>query len=160
MMNEKVMKRLNIGKPKFCVSLIGYWFLLPLLFVAYLLLKITIEHSGFQQLLMEDTLLTVMLLIALLTPFSAYFLFSLPKESRSKANQAGMFLKLIIAQQLLVGNLVGAILVFLTYRELPASNDTPQNKQKMSSVYTLVSIQYIISFVAVYALMILIKNGG
>ena len=71
-----------------------------------------------------------------------------------------MHLKAMLVQQLLVGNLVGAVLVFFSFREMPYSQDGVDSQMKMTSVYILVGIQYILSLVAIFALWMMVKNGS
>lgn len=158
MMKEKESSRITIKRPTFYTSLIVYWFSLPILFFSYLILKMTIEQLTFQNLLVENNLLTIMLLISALTPFSAFALTYFSKDERIKNGTVGLFLKFMMGQQFLVGNIIGVVLSYLTYRELPNSGSQGITKGKKSSIYILIGIQYILSFIAIYALMMLIKS--
>lgn len=160
MMNEKKSLNIKVSRLSFYSSLIAYWLILPILFSFYLAMKMIFMGVDFQTLLTQNINVTVLLLIALLNPFSAYFLLNSPKNERNRNQAVGFYLKAMLFQQLIVGNLVGAVLVFLSYREMPYSQDSSDSKMKMTSVYILVSIQYILSLVAVFALWMMVKNGS
>lgn len=159
-MNEKNQVITKVRKMSFYSSLIAYWLILPILFSFYLAMKMLMMGIDFQTLLTQNLTVTVLLLIALLNPFSAYFLLNTSEKDRKHNQPVGFYLKAMLVQQLLVGNLVGAVLVFFSFREMPYSQDRVDSQMKMTSVYILVGIQYILSLVAIFALWMMVKNGS
>ncbi|MFS7389704.1 hypothetical protein AB6884_09440 [Carnobacterium maltaromaticum] len=159
-MNEKNQVITKVRKMSFYSSLIAYWLILPILFSFYLAMKMLMMGIDFQTLLTQNLTVTVLLLIALLNPFSAYFLLNATEKDRKRNQPVGFYLKAMLVQQLLVGNLVGAVLVFFSFREMPYSQDGVDSQMKMTSVYILVGIQYILSLVAIFALWMMVKNGS
>lgn len=159
-MNEKNQVITKVRKMSFYSSLIAYWLILPILFSFYLAMKMLMMGIDFQTLLTQNLTVTVLLLIALLNPFSAYFLLNTSGKDRKRNQPVGFYLKAMLVQQLLVGNLVGAVLVFFSFREMPYSQDGVDSQMKMTSVYILVGIQYILSLVAIFALWMMVKNGS
>lgn len=159
-MNEKNQVITKVRKMSFYSSLIAYWLILPILFSFYLAMKMLMMGIDFQTLLTQNLTVTVLLLIALLNPFSAYFLLNTTEKDRKRNQPVGFYLKAMLVQQLLVGNLVGAVLVFFSFREMPYSQDEVDSQMKMTSVYILVGIQYILSLVAIFALWMMVKNGS
>lgn len=135
-----------------------YWLILPLLFVTYLVLKSQMLQLNMDQILIQEPHLSVMLLLALLTPLSSYVLRELSQQDQLGTSFAKLFFKFSIVQQLIVGNLIGGGLAYLAYKEssLPATEIT---KTHFWKGYLILLAQGMLTIIALLAFYSIFKNN-
>lgn len=145
-----MMAKLNptVRNKKYYQLLSVYWLILPVLFLSYLVLKAGMEKMSIQEVLMANPLLAVMLLLSLVTPFSSLFLLKLPESEKSLSKAAGSFIKFALVQQLVVGNLLGVGLCFLTLKELPKSGG---ERQKVG-LSVIIVFEVVVTVIALFAM--------
>lgn len=150
------IKDVSQSKRKYLQLLSVYWFVLPVLFISYLLLKANIEKQGIQDLLTSDPLLAIMLLLSLITPFSSLFLLKSIDENNKVSGAVIKFLKFALIQQLVVGNLLGVGLCFLSLKENNLNQEI--EKSQKSGLIVVIVFETIVTLVALFALTMLMKN--
>lgn len=105
-------------KKRFYKVLMGYWIAVPAIYFASFLLFNAGSGHSYEELLsgnLEETLIILKLSINLIL---AYVLYATDISARKKGGISDIVLKIAIPQQLMVGNIVGAILSFLAFNEL------------------------------------------
>lgn len=150
------IKEVSQSKKKYLQLLSVYWFVLPILFISYLFLKANIEKQGIQHLLTSDPLLAIMLLLSLITPFSSLFLLKTIDENNKVPTTVIQFLKFALIQQLVVGNLLGVGLCFLSLKENNLSQKS--EKSEKSGLIIVIVFETIFTLIAIFALTMLMKN--
>lgn len=98
--------------------LLGYWLVVPVLFYGYLVLMTVKDQVPISELIVKIPGVTVGFLITCLMLMQAVMLFTIGQNSRSKSGLLGKFLWFSLIQQVLTGNIPGAILSFLAERRL------------------------------------------
>ncbi|MGX6972685.1 hypothetical protein [Vagococcus lutrae] len=151
-MSKESSRTLSRDRYSFMPFLIGYWILLPFLYLAYLFLESSKVNLSLRDFLNQQPLLTSMFLIALLTPIAAYFLVKMWYQSTEKSPALNFFLRAMAIQQLLVGNLLGVGLIFLSSRQLKKS---PQVSTQREWILTLsvIIFQFGVSFFGLWVLI-------
>ena len=133
-----------------------YWLVLPLLFLVYLLVTANLKQVIIFEALQQEPLLAVMLLISLISIFSSLYLMQLPEGEMERQLQGGRFLKFALIQQLCVGNLAGVALCLLSLRQMPVG--TNKGSFKQGSLLTLIIFESALTFIAVFALIMLARS--
>ncbi len=96
--------------------------ILPIIYIIYLVLLVQASDKGFQAFFNEEPVFTILLMISLINPFWGHLLNSMPKEQRTKKGKADKLLNFMLASQIVVGNILMAIVVFITKRKLHRAN--------------------------------------
>lgn len=105
-------------KKRFYNILMGYWIVVPVFyFLMFFLLNAGADQS-FQEILSENLTATINILVLSMNLIGAYILYATEFSERKKGGISDIVLKFSIAQQLILGNFVGAIFSFLAFNEL------------------------------------------
>lgn len=108
-------------KKRFYHLTMGYWIAVPVIYlISFLMIQVSSGQS-FEQLLSENFTLTLSMMIASMNLILAYLLYAIDYSERKKDGIASIVFKAAILQQLLVSNIIGAVLAFLALRELSAN---------------------------------------
>lgn len=113
--------------------LLIYWLLIPVLFYFYLVLLTIKDQVSLNQLIQQVPGVTVGFLTTCLMLIQATMLFKISQKSVAKNGMLGRFLWFSLIQQILTGNLPGALLSFLAERKLFIAKETINKKTKLFS---------------------------
>jgi len=110
--------------------------LIPVLYVIYLFLMVQSRNQSIEGLLNSQPIYVVLLLVSFINPIWGHFLNQIPKEEREIKGRADRFLSYMLISQIVVGNIIMAVLVFLAKRGLPTST----NVQSLTTFEKVVAI--------------------
>lgn len=105
-------------KKRFYNILMGYWIAVPVIYFVSFLLFNAGSGRSYEELLSENLGFTLNILKLSINLVLAYVLYATDISERKKGGISDIVLKLAIPQQLMVGNIVGAIFSFLAFNEL------------------------------------------
>lgn len=105
----------------------GYWIVLSLVYFGSLNLALTHQQTEEQGVAVIAT--SLMLAFNL---FFAYLLYGTEVKERSREGLSGLIFKFAIVQQLIVGNIFGAVLAFFAHLELPESMSAASEDEEKS----------------------------
>lgn len=121
---------------KWYITVLSLTILIPVVYVLYLFLMVQNGNQSIEELLNTQPIYVVLLLVSFINPIWGHLLNQIPKEERVKKGRGDQFLSLMLISQIVVGNLIMAILVFITKIKLPQSSNT----QPLTSFEKLVAI--------------------
>lgn len=98
--------------------LLTYWVVSPILFYVYLFISSITKAVAMQDLIQYVPGVALGNLIACLMLFQAAVLFFVSRFSQSKEGLLGQFIFISVFQQLITGNIIGAVLTFFLRRAL------------------------------------------
>ncbi|MCT1901648.1 hypothetical protein [Oceanobacillus sojae] len=107
---------------KWYTATLSLTIILPIIYIIYLVLIVQASGKGFQAFFNEEPVFTILLMISLINPFWGHLLSSIPREQRIKKGRADKLLNFVLASQIVVGNILMAIVVFMTKRKLHRVN--------------------------------------
>ncbi|MBM6614445.1 hypothetical protein JTF06_06025 [Desemzia sp. RIT804] len=105
-------------KKRFYNILMGYWIIVPVIYFASFFLFNAGSGQSYEELLSENLGVILNILKLSINLILAYVLYATAIPERKKGGVTDTVLKLAIPQQLLTGNIVGAIFSFLAFNEL------------------------------------------
>lgn len=111
--------------------LLIYWIVVPVLFYFYLILLTIKDQVSLDQLIQQVPGVAVGFLITCLMLVQATILFKISQKSVAKNGILGHFLWFSLVQQVVTGNVPGALLSFLAERKLFLSKETIDKKTKL-----------------------------
>ncbi|API91719.1 hypothetical protein J32TS6_40540 [Virgibacillus pantothenticus] len=125
---------------KWYTATLSLTIILPIMYIIYLVLIVQTSGKGFQAFFNEDPVFTILLMISLINPFWGHLLNSIPKEHRFKKGKADKLLNYMLASQVVVGNILMAIIVFMTKRKLQSvgTADSLNTFEKIAAIFLLV----------------------
>lgn len=138
----------NANKMK-CL-LVGYWLLVPTLFLFYLMLTSTLQSVSIEELLSNVPSLALTCIVSFLLFFQLFGLLFLARSMDNKQSFLGTYLVFNIIQQALISNFIGAIFCFLYYKSL---NTHSEKKQLTQTEYLL--MYGLLFFVSVLTLVVI-----
>lgn len=148
-------------KKRFYLLAMGYWIAVPVIyFVSFLMIQAS-SGLSFEQLLSENFALTLSMMISSMNLILAYVLYAMDYSERKKGGIADMVLKTAIIQQLLVSNVIGAVLAFLALRELvdhPLITETEEKEKKPITAENKKGIMILLGVIIVLSLGIAYVN--
>lgn len=130
------MKTQQSKTNKWYITVLSLTILIPVVYVLYLFLMVQNGNQSIEELLNTQPIYVVLLLVSFINPIWGHFLNQIPKAERVKKGRGDQFLSLMLISQIVVGNLIMAILVFITKIKLPQSSNT----QPLTSFEKLVAI--------------------
>lgn len=133
-----------------------YWLVVPFLLGSTLFLLALREQKSFSELLQHSPFVTASFLIASVMLLQAYIFHQLQQFSASKSGLLGTYLLFSTIQQVVVGNIPGAILCFLTRMNL--SNE--MEKEHKAKQIELTIFMLIISILSIIGIFSLLKLQG
>lgn len=132
--------------------LLSYWLAVPVLFYGYLVLMTLRDQVTISQLIVNIPGMTVGFLITCLMLMQAVILYAVSQSSVSKSGLLGKFLWFSLVQQILTGNIPGAILSFLAERRLYDVAEKTDGKTKLT-VYAGMAFVGLISVLVLFVMM-------
>lgn len=136
--------------------LIGYWVLVPMVFLFYLAVTASLQSVSIDELLFNIPSLTVTSIVSFLLIFQLSGLLCLTRSMDNKHSLLGIYLLFNFIQQVLISNFIGAILCFLYYKSL---NDSAEKKQLAKleywMIYGLIFFVSALSFVVIWVRFLL-----
>lgn len=120
-------------KKRFYNLAMGYWIVIPVLYFGSFFMIQSGSGQSYEQLLSENIGLTLNILISSINLIFAYLLYATDFSERKKDGIADVIFKAAILQQLLVANVIGAIIAFLALRELsdnPLMTEAEEKEKK------------------------------
>lgn len=118
-------------KKRFYTILMVYWIAVPVVYFASFLLLNGGSRQSYTELLGENLAVTLNVLMLIINLILACVLYATDIPERKRGGVSDIVLKLAIPQQLIVGNMIGAILAFLAFNELV---DTPLITEKEEKI--------------------------
>lgn len=142
-------KKINYEK-----LLIGYWFFIPFLFGLYFFMMSLKNNTTMEQTLkIDNPLLAMGMLVSFLLIIQSMTYMMLDKQSDNTLVAKRYFLMFSIFQQLIMFNVIGSILSFLAYRQLPE-----KKQEELSIKPWLLGIVTFIVFLSVLIALIQIRQ--
>lgn len=139
-----VIRMMMIKKQtKFYKLLMGYWFLVPALFLAYTGLTCLKQAISFQELLTTTPTFSVGFLISCVMLVMGLMLVKVDKSNASRKSIFGKFILFSIVQQIMTFNIVGVILSGLTFYSL--SHTSSENESLTLSTKIVMGLILVLS---------------
>lgn len=126
-------------KKRFYNLLMIYWIVVPAIYFVFFLSFNAGSGQSFDDLLSENIGITLNIVTLSINLILAYVLYATDITTRKKGGISDVVLRLAIPQQLLVGNLAGAVLSFLAFNEL---TDNPLMTEKEEKLKKTVKIEH------------------
>lgn len=117
--------------------LLAYWLIVPILFYLYLGITSFIQETSIQQMLQVSPGIALGNLLACLMLLQAGIFFFVRRFSQSKNGLLGQFTFVAIPQQLLTGNIIGAVLAFFLARSLNSGKEDATLQTKIIFYFVL-----------------------
>lgn len=136
--------------------LIGYWIIVPILFYLYLFLISLLGEASLETILLNSPSMAISMLITSLLLIQLLLLIYVQHISSSKTGILGKFLWYVVLQQVLTGNILGAILAFFYERSLPELSETNTKSEKI----IVIAVSIFIGFISSIVLFIKFNGGG
>lgn len=130
--------------------LVGYWLVVPILFLSYLMLTTMLQNISMEELLLNIPSLALTCIVCFLLFFQLYGLLFLTRLMNNKQSFLGKYLLFNLIQQVLINNFIGVILCFLYYKNL----DTYSEKKQLTKIEYLL-MYGLIFFVSVLTLIVI-----
>ncbi|MGF2145367.1 hypothetical protein ACQUEF_08370 [Vagococcus fluvialis] len=136
--------------------LLGYWIFAPMCFYLYLIMTSSMKQIPITDLLTHVPGITLAFLMALLMLVQAATIFFIQQHSTSQNGLLGHFLSFSFFQQLLTGNIVGAIICFFYKRSLYSKEENITLLQKIF----VIGLSTVISLFSLLSIFILWRLKG
>lgn len=110
--------------------LLGYWMIVSCLYYLYVSIKITTQNISLHSLLLANPLFTLGVLLTSIMMLQTGSLHYIARLSQSKNGLLGRYLFVLLFQQIMTGNLIGAGLVFFYRNQLENHSENPTSLEK------------------------------
>lgn len=128
---------------KFYKLLMGYWFLVPALFLTYTGLTCLKQSISFEELLTTTPTFSVGFLLSCVMLVMGLMLVKIDKRDASRKSLFGKFILFSLIQQLMTFNIVGVILSGLTFYSL--SHTSSENESLTLSTKIVMGLTLVLS---------------
>lgn len=129
--------------------LIVYWIAIPFCFYLYLFMTSSMRHVSVTHLIQNIPGLTLGFLLCSLMLIQSATVYFIHHFSTSRNGLIGKFLYFSTIQQLLTGNLIGAILCFFYNRSLVSTQETTSKRNKIM-MFTVCVIIALLSLLTLF----------